>query len=129
MTTGERIKALRLSLGMTQTELGNKIGVQTAAIHKYENGIVVNLKRDVIAKLADALETTPSYLLGYDDEEDTGPTQYFLDDEAAAVAQELHDNPDLRILFDAARSIPADDMRKVAAMIEAYKKAAYGGDD
>ena len=69
MTTGERIKQLRQQLGMTQTELGNKIGVQTAAIYKYENGLVVNLKRDVIAKLADALETTPSYLLGYDDED------------------------------------------------------------
>lgn len=68
MTTGERIKALRLSKGMSQEELGAAVGVKKAAINKYENGIVVNLKRSTIAKLADALETTPSYLMGWAEE-------------------------------------------------------------
>ena len=43
MTTGERIKGLRQELGMSQAELGEKIGVKTPAIYKYENGLVVNL--------------------------------------------------------------------------------------
>ena len=44
MTTGERIKAFRISLGMSQEELGELIGVKKAAINKYETGLVVNLK-------------------------------------------------------------------------------------
>ena len=65
MNTGNRIKQLRTSLGMSQEELGEKIGVQKAAIHKYESGIVINLKRSAIDKLAKALKTTPAYLMGW----------------------------------------------------------------
>lgn len=72
MTMGERIKQLRLAAGLSQEELGTKVGVQKAAIHKYENGLVVNLKRAMIDKLAKALYTTPAYLLGL--EENTLPT-------------------------------------------------------
>ena len=71
MTTGDRIKALRTRLGMSQSELGAKVGVKTPAIYKYENGLVVNLKRSTIEKLANALDTTPSYLLGFEEEKPT----------------------------------------------------------
>lgn len=67
MTTGERIKYLRIQKGMSQEELGAKLGVQKSAIHKYESGLVVNLKRSTIARLAEALDTTPAYLMGYDE--------------------------------------------------------------
>lgn len=69
--TGERIKEMRQLRGFSQEELGKKIGVQKAAIHKYESGIVVNLKRSVIEKLADVLDCSPVYLLGI--EENTIP--------------------------------------------------------
>lgn len=67
MNMGERIHALRVEKGMTLEELGEKIGVQKAAIYKYEKGLVVNLKRDTIEKLARALDISPSVLLGLDD--------------------------------------------------------------
>lgn len=67
MTTGERIKMLRKEHNLTQEELGAKIGVQKAAIQKYEKGTVKNIKRDSLIKLAQCLETTPEYLLGWDD--------------------------------------------------------------
>ncbi len=67
MTTGERIKLLRKEHNLTQEELGAKIGVQKAAIQKYEKGTVKNIKRDSLIKLAKYLDTTPEYLLGWDD--------------------------------------------------------------
>lgn len=70
MTTGDRIRQLRLEHHMTQEELGAKVGVQKAAIYKYENGLVVNLKRSTIEKLAAALDTTPTYLMGMEEEPD-----------------------------------------------------------
>lgn len=69
MTIGERIKALRIQQGLTQEELGQKVGVQKSAIYKYETGLVVNLKRSTIEKLALALDVKPSYLMGLSDEE------------------------------------------------------------
>lgn len=68
MTTGEKIKKARLEKGMTQEELGKKIGVKKAAINKYETGIVVNLKRSTIANLAEALDVDPVWLLGMEDQ-------------------------------------------------------------
>ena len=70
MEMGERIKRLRLERGMTQEELGKAVGLQRAAINKYEKGIVENIKRTTIIKLAEVLRTTPSYLVGYEDDED-----------------------------------------------------------
>ena len=69
MTTGERIRQLRIEHQMTQEELGTKVGVQKAAIYKYENGLIVNLKRSTLEKLAIVLETTPTYLMGLEDSE------------------------------------------------------------
>ena len=70
MTIGEKIKRLRTEKDMTQEELGNMVGVKKAAINKYETGIVVNLKREIIAKLARALDVNPVWLM---DDQDGWP--------------------------------------------------------
>lgn len=67
MTTGEKIRELRKTLGMTQEDLGRAIGKQRAAINKYETGQVINLKRSVIEKLSIALHCSPAYLLDLSD--------------------------------------------------------------
>ena len=82
MTTGERIRQLRIAHQMTQEELGAKVGVQKAAIYKYENGLVVNLKRSILEKLALVLDTTPTYLMGMEDAE---PAQASLTPAQAAL--------------------------------------------
>lgn len=83
-TTGERIKKARLAAGMTQTELANKVGVKFSAIHKYENGLVVNLKQETIGALAKALNVRPTYLMCMDD--DPVPN---IDPERQALIDEL----------------------------------------
>lgn len=67
MTVGERIKSLREKQGMTLEELGNKVGVGKSTVRKWENGMIENMRRDKIAKLASALGVTPIYLMGWDD--------------------------------------------------------------
>ena len=68
MNSGDIIKNRRIELGLTQEELGEKIGVQKSAIAKYENGTVENLKRSVIAKLAEVLQLSPLQIMGLEDE-------------------------------------------------------------
>ena len=62
---GIRIKARRKDVGMTQEELGKKIGVTKATINKYETGVVINMKRPTIEKIAKALDVDPGYLMGW----------------------------------------------------------------
>jgi transcriptional regulator with XRE-family HTH domain len=52
MNIGARIKKLRMEQGLSQEELGAMLGVQRAAVQKWENGTVKNLKRESILKLS-----------------------------------------------------------------------------
>lgn len=65
----ERIKERRKIMGYTQTELGEKLGLQASAIAKYENGRVENIKRSIIADMARVLECSPCYLLDWEKEQ------------------------------------------------------------
>lgn len=67
MEMSERIKQQRLLKGYTQEELAFKLGLQKSAIAKYENGRVENIKRSVISKMAEILECSPAYLMGWSD--------------------------------------------------------------
>ena len=64
-TIGERIKYLRTIEGMSQEELGNRVGVQRAAINKYENGSVTNIPIATIEKIATIFNVSPTYLVGW----------------------------------------------------------------
>lgn len=68
MSTDVRIKERRLAKGLTQEELAEKVGLQKSTIAKYESGRIENIKRSVLAKLADALESSPVYLMGLESE-------------------------------------------------------------
>ncbi len=74
MGMAERIKERRTAMGLTQEELGEKLGLQKSAIAKYENGRVENIKRSIILDMAKALNCSPSYLMGW--EPDGNPISY-----------------------------------------------------
>lgn len=61
---GMIIKNARISLDMTQRVLGEKLGVQPAAVQKWESGKVMNIKRSVLRKLALELKISPAVLIG-----------------------------------------------------------------
>ena len=72
-TIGDRIRERRNELGLSQTELAEKVGYTSkSTINKIENG--TNTKRGLnqskIVAFANALQTTPSYLMGWDDNVD-----------------------------------------------------------
>lgn len=92
MEMGDRIKERRTALGLTQEELGDKLGVQKSAIAKYENGRVENIKRSVIQKMAEVLGCTPSYILGFDDED------FSADDKLLEVTRNMSDEQIAKII-------------------------------
>ena len=63
-----KIRDLRLSLGMTLEQVGKVVGVGKSTVRKWETGEIANMRRDKIAKIAEALHTTPAYLMGWEDE-------------------------------------------------------------
>ena len=73
MINGDRIHDLRTARKLTMEELGSKVGVGKGTIKKYEDGSIKNIPSDKVEALADALETSPEYLMGWTDNEH--PTQ------------------------------------------------------
>ena len=60
MTIGEKIKMQRKSLGLTQTELGAKLGVQKNAVSKWECGRVDDIPSSKIKVMAQLFGDQPS---------------------------------------------------------------------
>lgn len=64
----ENIKKYRLSLGLTQTELAERVGyTDRSMIAKIESG-KIDLSRNKVYDFAEALHTTPIVLMGLDEE-------------------------------------------------------------
>lgn len=65
MCFSQRVRQRRIELGMTQDELAKKMGYSSrSSINKIENGR--NVTQKIIVKLANVLQTTPSYLMGWE---------------------------------------------------------------
>ena len=63
MHVGELIRQKRTELNMTQEQLGKLLGVNRAAINKWETGRVTNLKRETIKKLSEIFQISPALLV------------------------------------------------------------------
>ncbi len=81
MTTGEKIKVLRTRLGLTQTELGEKLGVKKNAVSKWECGRVDDIPGSKIRAMCTLFDVPPSYLI----DEDIETTESMI---SAALADE-----------------------------------------
>lgn len=69
MTVYDRIRVLREKTGMSQQELANRVGFKTAsAVNKIELGLR-DISQTKLNEFAKALNTTPGYLLGWEDNE------------------------------------------------------------
>lgn len=67
MNLGEKIRVSREKTGLTMEELGKKCGTTKQTIYKYETGKVTNIPLDRLMKIADAVDVSASYLMGWED--------------------------------------------------------------
>lgn len=73
MTIGQRIRARREQLGFSQAELAARIGEKPQTLYKYERNIVTNIPITTLEKIAEHLDVTPTYLMGWREKEDASP--------------------------------------------------------
>jgi len=125
MNMGEKIYKLRKEKGLTLEQLGDMVGVGKSTVRKWENGMIANMKRNKIIEVAKALNTTPAYLMGW--EEDPGSSDgYYENDETAQIAQEIHDNTELRALFSAAKDADPQTLKDIHDMLLIMKRRERG---
>ena len=62
---GQRIKQLRKRKGLNQTELAQMLKKSLRTVQKYETG-EIEVSIAVVNQIADLLDSTPTYILGYE---------------------------------------------------------------
>lgn len=68
MDRGSLLKSLRVKNHLSQTEAARHVGVSKQTLYKYENNIVTTIPYDIIEKFSVLYETSPSYIMGWEDE-------------------------------------------------------------
>lgn len=126
MDVKDIIRQKRLELGLTMKELAKKVGVSEGTISRWESGNIENMRRDKVAALSEVLGVSVDILMGW--EEKPEPSYYF-DEETAKAAQEIFENKELRMLFDATRDADAEDLRALHSMALALKRKERGSND
>ena len=71
MDIKEKLKSRRKELNLTMLDVANKVGVSEATISRWESGDIANMRRDKIVLLANALQVSPSFIMGWEPEEDS----------------------------------------------------------
>ena len=136
MNTGDRIKEQRVQKGYTQEELANLLGLQKSAIAKYENGRVRNIKRSTIDKMSKIFDCSPSYLMGWEDEEETPSYSVSLDPKCQELLNNYNKLNDLgqhevrrraAELTEIPRYLKAGQNSKTIIDIDAYEIPASAG--
>lgn len=112
MAFNERLRDLRTRRNLSQPELAEAIGVSKSAISMYERG-ERNPDFETLERIADFFNVDMNYLLG----KDSG-SLYYLEPEAAELAQVLFERPEMRVLFDASRKATKEDIEQVADILE-----------
>ena len=108
----ERIKRLRKQNKLSVDEIVKKLNISRATYYRYESNEIEKLPLTILEPLAKILNTTPAYLMGWQ-EPHQGSTStlskqtedYYLDAETAEYAEMLRTRPEMRMLFSASRGI------------------------
>ena len=123
MNSVERVKTIckerKIPISKVERDLG------------YANGYIGQLKKGVfpadrLQDIAEYLGVSSEYLLNGDEKEGN---KYYINEEAAEMAQALFENHDLRVLFDAAKDAKPEDLKMTYDVLMALKRKERGEDD
>ena len=117
----EKFEQLLKEYGVTPYRVHKETGISTATLSDWKNG-KSQPKKDKIEKICDYFNVPISYFYG-DESEEPG---YYLNPETAEIAQDIFENKELRLLFDAARDATPEDLETVHSMLLALKRKERG---
>ena len=107
---------------INQSELAEMLQVSESTVGKWLLKKALP-RMGIIEKLSSIFNCPKSYLL----EENETRRSYYLNPEAAKMAQEIYDNPQYKVLFDATKKLKPESIKVVMKFID-YQKAKEEGD-
>ena len=118
----QMMRLYKAKLNITNEEIAKQTGLTTNTIARICSGRTKNPKLETLKKIAVVLDITLEELTGSED----GVEPYYLDAETAKLAQKLKDDPQYRVLLDATRDLPPDDINAVLEIVNMIKRNKNG---
>ena len=122
----EVFEQLLQKFGVTTADVckATGIGQSTMSNWKSRRNLISGKNAQLIA---DYFGVSVDYLMTGKEKE--GGEKYYINDETSSIAQEIFDNKELRLLFDAAKDAQPDDLQTVHQMLLALKRKERGDID
>ena len=117
---------LRDERGLKDSDVVKATGITKSTFSDWKSGRS-KPKQDKLKKIADFFGVSAEYLMTGKEGEDGN--KYYINEEAAAIAQDIFENKELRLLFDAARDADPEDLEAVHTMLLALKRKERGNID
>lgn len=108
MTTGERIKEARIKFGLTQKELGERLGLSYQAVAQWENNLR-NPKPETLTRIANAIGIDVIYLLSDEEKEMQLKLRSALDSKNCEEIENI-----LGLPKESVKHITGDELKKIA---------------
>lgn len=115
MNIGQRIKERRKELKISADELGKRLGKDRSTIYRYEKGDIENLPLDILEPIAEALETTPQYLMGWEKVQQKNDT-------ITDVIIRMRTDSEFLSVVESLNSLDADQLQSVKQLMSAFLK-------
>lgn len=110
--------------GIKTSDVAAATGISNMTFSDWKKGKSTP-KVDKLQKIADFFGVTLEYLTTG---KETKP-QYYLDDETAAIAQEIFENPDMKSLFDMSRKMSPEKLKAHLQLMKMLYDAENGSED
>lgn len=115
----KRLRYYLSKYNMTQIELSKILGVGTTSVYNWCNGIKTP-RMDKVDKMCELFHCNRSDLM--EDKNIEQNQSYYLNPETSKIAQQIYDNKELSLLFDAAKDAEPEDLQTVHSMLMALKR-------
>lgn len=127
---GGMLREARVSKGFTLEQVSEKLGATAKTLQRYELG-ERKIKADALMELSSILEfdylafilNAKAQLAKENHNKATEKRYYYIDDETRAIAQEIYEDKDMKLLFDLKKTAQADRLMAYAKFLkEQYDK-------
>lgn len=128
----ERYLEMLKEKGIKNIDVSRATGIPASTFSDWKKG-KSSPKRDKIEKIANFFDINPDWLAGTSDIKiklknnlNEQEQSYYLNPETIKIAQEIYDNKELSLLFDAAKDAEPEDLQTIHSMLMALKRKEKG---
>lgn len=120
----EKLNDYKRIKNLTNKKIAELTGISIATIDRLFSGANTNPNINLLRSLSKIFECTIDDFMEYD--ENSPLADYYENKETAKLAQEIHDNPEYRILLDATRDLTPEQLKTIINVANAIKGTNNG---